>query len=32
MVTASGVTFLGLGSAFWGLVVGVCAALTLHRR
>ncbi len=29
LVTASGVAFLGIGSAFWGLVVGVAAALVL---
>ena len=34
LVTASGVTLLGIGSAFWGLVAGgVCyGALTLARR
>jgi len=34
LVTASGVTLLGVGSAFWGLVAGgVCyAALSLARR
>lgn len=29
LVTASGVTVLGIGSAFWGLVVGVIAAFVL---
>lgn len=34
LVTASGITLLGIGSAFWGLVIGgVCySALTLARR
>lgn len=34
LVTASGVTLLGIGSAFWGLVAGgICyGALTLARR
>ena len=34
LVTASGLTLLGIGSAFWGLVVGgICyAVLTLFRR
>ncbi|MDM3417291.1 benzoate/H(+) symporter BenE family transporter [Citrobacter sp. Cb021] len=34
LVTASGLTLLGVGSAFWGLVVGgICyAVLTLFRR
>ncbi|MBK4737656.1 benzoate/H(+) symporter BenE family transporter [Noviherbaspirillum pedocola] len=30
--TASGMTFLGLGSAFWGIVVGMIAHLLLHRK
>ena len=30
MVTASGVTLFGVGSAFWGLVAGVLAALVLN--
>ena len=30
LVTASGVTLLGVGSAFWGLVAGVLAALVLN--
>jgi benzoate membrane transport protein len=31
LVTASGLTLWGLGSAFWGLVVGALAYLMLHR-
>ena len=31
LVTAAGVTFLGIGAAFWGLVAGGAMAL-LHRR
>ncbi|SDZ37107.1 benzoate membrane transport protein [Micromonospora pattaloongensis] len=31
LVTASGVTVLGVGAAFWGLLVGA-AVLLLHRR
>ncbi len=31
LVTASGVTLLGVGSAFWGLVAGVVALLALRR-
>ena len=31
VVTAAGVAFLGLGSAFWGLVAGAAMTL-LHRR
>lgn len=30
LVTASGVTLFGVGSAFWGLVAGVIALLALH--
>lgn len=30
LVTASGVTLFGVGSAFWGLVAGVLAALVLN--
>ena len=30
LVTASGVTLLGIGSAFWGLVAGVLALAVLH--
>ncbi|WP_027482848.1 benzoate/H(+) symporter BenE family transporter [Deinococcus pimensis] len=32
LVTASGVTFLGVGSAFWGFVLGGLAAWLLGRR
>ncbi|ATH77371.1 benzoate/H(+) symporter BenE family transporter [Vreelandella hamiltonii] len=32
VATASGVSFLGLGSAFWGVVVGGLAYNLLHRR
>ncbi|EPC01680.1 hypothetical protein L861_20865 [Litchfieldella anticariensis FP35 = DSM 16096] len=32
IATASGVSFLGLGSAFWGVVIGAIAYNTLHRR
>ncbi|WP_417586046.1 benzoate/H(+) symporter BenE family transporter [Nitrincola sp.] len=32
IATASGVSFLGLGSAFWGVVVGGLAYNILHRR
>lgn len=31
IATASGVSFLGLGSAFWGVVVGALAYNVLHR-
>ncbi|ALM53029.1 benzoate/H(+) symporter BenE family transporter [Halomonas huangheensis] len=31
MATASGMSLLGLGSAFWGMVIGVVAYLILHR-
>jgi benzoate membrane transport protein len=31
-VTASGVSILGVGSAFWGLIVGVAALLLFHSR
>ncbi len=31
LVTASGMTFLGLGAAFWGLVIGGVAYLLLHK-
>jgi benzoate membrane transport protein len=31
LVTASGVTLLGVGSAFWGLVAGLAALLLLRR-
>lgn len=29
--TASGITLFSLGSAFWGVVIGVFAYLVLHR-
>jgi benzoate membrane transport protein len=32
LVTASGVSFLGIGSAFWGLVAGVLALAALRAR
>lgn len=32
IATASGVSLLGLGSAFWGVVVGALAYWLLHRR
>lgn len=32
LATASGISFLGLGSAFWGVVVGALAYNALHRR
>ncbi len=32
LVTASGVSMLGIGSAFWGLVAGVVAMAVLNRR
>jgi benzoate membrane transport protein len=32
LVTASGVSLLGVGSAFWGLVAGLLALLILRRR
>jgi len=32
LVTASGVTFFGIGAAFWGLVAGVAAMAVLRRR
>ena len=31
LVTASGMSFLGLGSAFWGLAIGAVAYAILHR-
>lgn len=31
LATASGVSFLGLGSAFWGVVIGALAYLVLHK-
>lgn len=32
VATASGISFLGLGSAFWGVIVGALAYNLLHRR
>ncbi|MGM0984989.1 MAG: benzoate/H(+) symporter BenE family transporter [Pseudomonadota bacterium] len=32
IATASGISFLGLGSAFWGVVVGALAYALLHRQ
>lgn len=32
LVTASGASFLGLGSAFWGLAIGILASLVLVPR
>ncbi|WP_368087064.1 benzoate/H(+) symporter BenE family transporter [Halomonas sp. QHL1] len=32
IATASGMSFLGLGSAFWGVVIGAIAYNLLHRR
>jgi benzoate membrane transport protein len=32
LATASGMTVLGLGSAFWGIVIGMLAYGVLHRR
>ncbi|MFI5491759.1 benzoate/H(+) symporter BenE family transporter [Actinoplanes sp. NPDC051859] len=32
LATASGVTLLGIGSAFWGLLAGVLTALVTRRR
>lgn len=31
LATASGMSFLGLGSAFWGVLIGAFAYLILHR-
>lgn len=31
VATASGMTFLGLGAAFWGIVIGMAAYVLLHR-
>jgi benzoate membrane transport protein len=30
LATASGMTFLGLGAAFWGIVIGIVACRVLH--
>jgi benzoate membrane transport protein len=32
LVTASGMSFLGLSAAFWGLIFGLAAHLLLVRR
>jgi benzoate membrane transport protein len=32
LITASGAEFLGLGSAFWGLVIGAFVAALLEKR
>jgi benzoate membrane transport protein len=32
LATASGMTFLGLGSAFWGIIIGMLAYVFLHRK
>ncbi|KUN02867.1 hypothetical protein AQI95_25390 [Streptomyces yokosukanensis] len=32
LTTASGVTLLGVGSAFWGLLAGLCTAFVTHAR
>lgn len=32
LATASGMRFLGLGSAFWGIVIGMIAWCVLHKR
>lgn len=32
IATSSGISFLGLGSAFWGVIVGALAYNLLHRR
>jgi len=32
LATASGMSFLGLGSAFWGIVIGMVAYWILHAR
>lgn len=32
LATASGMTLLGLGSAFWGIVIGLLAYAVLHRQ
>jgi benzoate membrane transport protein len=31
LATASGMSFLGLGSAFWGIVIGMAAYRILHQ-
>ena len=32
LATASGMSFLGLGSAFWGILIGMLACWLLHAR
>lgn len=32
IATASGMSFLGLSSAFWGIVIGMAAYVLLHRK
>jgi len=32
LVTASGLTFFGVGAAFWGLAAGAIARFVLHRH
>ncbi|MBC3886245.1 benzoate/H(+) symporter BenE family transporter [Undibacterium griseum] len=32
LATASGMTLFGLGSAFWGIVIGIVAYLILHHK
>ncbi|WMN61390.1 benzoate/H(+) symporter BenE family transporter [Pseudoalteromonas xiamenensis] len=32
LVTASGISFMGIGSAFWGIIAGVFAMLVNHPR
>jgi len=32
LATASGVSFMGLGSAFWGVLLGALACLVNQRR
>lgn len=32
LVTASGVTLLGIGAAFWGLIAGVLTGLVMHKK
>ena len=32
LVTVSGISFLGIGAAFWGLVIGIVAHIVLVKR
>ena len=32
LVTASGLTLFGIGSAFWGLIAGAVTALVMHKK